>query len=182
MAFKRSFLSQNPYGLTDSIDNARKTMNSMVQATKKPSAPKKALEEATGKKFGFGSVANVATSLAFGFMDYSDRRDQGQGFVQSLGGAIVEGVLPEVMGLPLYFGYQALTGVGSMAVDMIESADAQMRQYNSMNKNQMPFRNYTFVDGPQIATMRQAGLALAQRSKYNLQQTLMGNEAQYLHR
>ena len=57
-----------------------------------------------------------------------------------------------------------------------------MRQLDRDARNQMPFRNYTFVDGPQIATMRQAGLALARRSKYELQQTVMGNEARYLHR
>ena len=45
----------------------------------------------------------------------------------------------------------------------------------------MPFYNATFNDTQQAYTMRQAGMQLAENSKYNLQQSLMGNEAAMLH-
>ena len=41
----------------------------------------------------------------------------------------------------------------------------------------VPFANATFVDTKQAYTMRQAGMQLAEASKYNLQQSLLGNEA-----
>ena len=52
----------------------------------------------------------------------------------------------------------------------------------SMNKTsrQTPFSNAQFRDYNQAFTMRQAGLQMAEASRYNLQQTLMGNEASYL--
>ena len=49
-------------------------------------------------------------------------------------------------------------------------------------QNQMPFNAHTFVDGQQIYTMRQAGMALAQKAKYQVQAAQMGNEAQFMHR
>ena len=129
-----------------------------------------------------GTVFNVGLNVASGYMDYSDARDRGA----SVPGALAEGalgfILPELMGIVPYIGYQVASGVGSFAVGTYQNAQVQMRQLDRDARNQMPFRNYTFVDGPQIATMRQAGLALARRSKYELQQTVMGNEARYLHR
>ena len=52
----------------------------------------------------------------------------------------------------------------------------------SMNRGAInaPFSNATFVDTQQAYTMRQAGMQMAQASRYNLQQTLLGNEAQYM--
>ena len=38
----------------------------------------------------------------------------------------------------------------------------------------------TFNDNQRAFTMRQAGMQLAKNSQYNLQQSLMGNEANYL--
>ena len=44
------------------------------------------------------------------------------------------------------------------------------------------FGDAQFMDTQQLATMRQSGMEMAKMANYNLQQTLMGNEATYLHR
>ena len=44
------------------------------------------------------------------------------------------------------------------------------------------FSGAQFADNQQLATMRQSGMEMAKMSQYNLQQTLMGNEANHLHR
>ena len=49
------------------------------------------------------------------------------------------------------------------------------------NRN-IPFSNATFVDTKQAYTMRQAGMQLAQASKYNLQQAMLGNEASMMYK
>ena len=53
------------------------------------------------------------------------------------------------------------------------------RQMNKANRR-IPFSHSTFNDYRQAATMRQAGMQLAQNSQYNLQQALLGNEASNL--
>ena len=55
------------------------------------------------------------------------------------------------------------------------------RQMNSVQRIQT-FGEAEFMDTQQLATMRQAGMELAKMSQYNLQQSMMGNEAQYMHR
>jgi hypothetical protein len=44
------------------------------------------------------------------------------------------------------------------------------------------FGGAEFHDTQQLATMRQSGMEMAKMAQYNLQQTLMGQEASYLHR
>ena len=131
---------------------------------------------------GLGGTFGIAVDAGFALMDYKDSRDEGKGVAESLVSAGVNFVIPEIVGTIPYLLYEG----GSMAIQgsvaMYENANMKMRQMNRDNANQTPFRSYTFVDSPQIYTMRQAGLALAQQSKYNLQQTMMGNEAQFLHR
>jgi hypothetical protein len=48
--------------------------------------------------------------------------------------------------------------------------------------NFQTFGDAQFMDTQQLATMRQSGMEMAKMAQYNLQQTLMGNEATYLHR
>ncbi|MGL4878003.1 hypothetical protein [Paraclostridium dentum] len=55
------------------------------------------------------------------------------------------------------------------------------RQMNSTTRVQTFGESY-FQDTQQLATMRQAGMEMAKMSQYNLQQSIMGNEAQHMHR
>lgn len=129
-----------------------------------------------------GTAFNVGTGVLFGYMEYADQRDRGNGVIQSAASAGLEAVLPELMGTPLYLAGQAVNASIDIGMSVYDNLQQQKRQLDKASRNQMPFKNYTFVDSPQIYTMRQAGMALAQQSKYKLQQTMMGNEAQYLHR
>lgn len=131
---------------------------------------------------GFGLNWGTALSVGFGISDYVDARDEGASPVEALGSAAMGFVLPELVGGLAYAGFQlASTGV-QMGVEGYQNVSTTLRQMDRDNRKQTPFGGYTFVDSPQIYTMRQAGLALAQQSKYNLQQTMMGNEAKYMHR
>ena len=69
----------------------------------------------------------------------------------------------------------------TMAISAIEGTQKITRQMNSTGRMQT-FGEAQFRDTQQLATMRQAGMELAKMSQYNLQQSMMGNEAQYMHR
>lgn len=148
----------------------------------KQSSPLPAEEGAIFSSGKFGFNTGTAFSLGFGILDYIDARKEGRGVLQSAGSAAVNFVLPEIMGTAPYIAFEVAGALGNMGVQAIESANTQMRQMNRQMRNQQPFQGYTFVDSPQIYTMRQAGLALAQQSKYSLQQTMMGQEAKFMHR
>lgn len=69
----------------------------------------------------------------------------------------------------------------TIAVSAIEGLNTMSRTMNSMQRRQL-FGESQFMDTQQLATMRQSGMELAKMSQYNLQQSLMGNEAEHLHR
>lgn len=132
----------------------------------------------TAKKLG-SSALSVGLPIGFGVMEYNAARQEGNGRLLSAGRAVGEYVMGETLGLGAYMAIGAVSGIPRMAVGVGESIYAMSR---SMNKNATagPFQNAVFNDSQQAYTMRQAGMQMAQASKYNLQQTLMGNEAQYM--
>lgn len=134
-----------------------------------------------GKK-GFSPGMGTAVNVLFGAMDYLSAREQGDGVFSSLGQAALGFALPEMMGTQLYMGAIGVSALGGFAMDMYESANQYMRSKERAARDATPFKTNTFVDNQQIYTMRQAGMALARQSKYNLQQTTIGNEARFLHR
>lgn len=132
----------------------------------------------TAKELG-GSILSVGLPIGFGIMEYNTARQEGNGRLLSAGRAVGEYVMGETIGFGAYMAIGAASGIPRMAVGIGESISAMSR---SMNKNATagPFQNAVFNDSQQAYTMRQAGMQMAQASKYNLQQTLMGNEAQYM--
>lgn len=139
------------------------------------------LPKAAGS-FGVGTIFSTGLNGYFAYSDYKDVRDEGGGFLEAAGTAALNFAIPEIVGTAPYLLYQGASALTQMGVAGYENASMKLRQMDRDNRNQTPFRGYTFVDSPQIYTMRQAGLALAQQSKYGLQQTMMGNEAKYMHR
>lgn len=117
----------------------------------------------------------------FAFRGYKDARQQGYGVPGSLGRGIVNALLIDVVGFKTYLGMGIATGVPRAAVSGYESLTRQSREMSRMSLNR-PFQNSTFVDNQHIYTMRQAGMAQAQHSRYNLQHALLGQEAKFLHR
>ena len=112
------------------------------------------------------------------YNDYKDARERGRGKLTSLATAGTEFALGELMG-GWYFPYQIAKAAPSMVVGGLEGMAKMQRSMNKTSR-QVPFQNATFKDYRQAMTMRQAGMQMAQASRYNLQQAIMGNEAQYL--
>ena len=127
-----------------------------------------------------GAGAMIGFNAWSGYSDYKDYRVSGDSNI--IAGAKTVGgfMLDESLGwwaLP----FRLLPGLGSAAVNGYESLGKLTRQMNYQSK-QVPFVNAKFNDFNQAFTMRQAGMKLAEQSRYNLQQTLMGNEASMLRR
>lgn len=129
-----------------------------------------------------GNHAGTALGLYFGYDRYKDERAQGNTRLGSLGNAALDFIMPELMGIGPYIGYELVKAAPSLIVNGAQTISQLGRQYERNVQNQAPFRSNTFVDSQQIYTMRQAGLALAEQSKYALQQSLIGDEARFMHR
>ena len=132
------------------------------------------------KKIFNSRVWNAGLNMALAVSDYKDARDSGKGVVSSVAkagalfaaGEVLQGAMFPVM----------LAGaIPKMAVGAIETTQKMTRQMNNMQRIQTFGESY-FQDTQQLATMRQAGMELAKMSQYNLQQSIMGNEAQYMHK
>lgn len=133
---------------------------------------------AVKNRLKLGTAIQHGISVYGGYSDYKDAREKGYGKIGSLAKAGTEFALGEVMG-GWYIPYQLAKAAPSMLVGAAEGAGKLQRSMNKASR-QVPFQNATFRDYSQAMTMRQAGLQMAQASRYNLQQTLMGNEASYL--
>lgn len=119
-------------------------------------------------------------SLPFSVDDYEERRANGNGVVSSGLGAAFETVLPFVTSIPGYIAYEALAHAGDIARG-INDLDSYRRNLGRA-KHAAAFSNSQFNDTEQAHTMRQAGMAMMQKSKYNAQVALMGNEAKYMYK
>ena len=132
------------------------------------------------KKIFNSRVWNVGLNMALAVSDYKDARDSGKGVVGSAvkagalfaAGEVLQGAMFPVM---------LASSIPKMAVGAIETTQKMTRQMNNMQRIQTFGESY-FQDTQQLATMRQAGMELAKMSQYNLQQSIMGNEAQYMHK
>ena len=128
----------------------------------------------TGRNLG------AVLNLGFAINDFNEARDAGDGVVKAAAKAGTQFVAGEMLGgwmFPVMLAKQAPT----MAISAIEGTQKITRQMNSAGRMQT-FGEAHFRDTQQLATMRQAGMELAKMSQYNLQQSIMGNEAQYMHR
>lgn len=129
-----------------------------------------------------GRIFGAVVSGYFGYDTYKEERAQGNSRLGALGKATLDFVMPELMGIGGYIAYEAVKAAPGALLSAGQSISQQVRQMERSAKDQSPFRANTFVDSQQIYTMRQAGMALAEQSKYALQQTLMGDEARFMHR
>lgn len=138
------------------------------------------LGESNLKKIFNKRAMGVLFSGAFAISDYKTAREEGKGVVRSALKAGVQFAEGEILGaamIPIGLAKAA----PMMAIKGVETAQTMTRQMNSVQRLQT-FGNTTFQDTQQLATMRQSGMELAKMSQYNLQQSIMGNEAQYMHR
>ncbi len=122
-----------------------------------------------------------STNLYFGATGYSRARQEGHGVPGSVIKGTLDAVLIDTIGFKTYFPLLAARGLPGAATKGVEALGKHARDMSSRRANR-PFQNNTFVDTEQNYTMRQAGMAMAEQSKYNLQHSMLGNEAQHLHR
>lgn len=138
------------------------------------------LGESNLKKIFNKRVFGVAFSGVFAINDYKTAREEGKGVARSAlraGAQFVEGEVLGAAMIPIGLAKAA----PMMAIKGVETAQSMTRQMNSVQRLQT-FGNTHFQDTQQLATMRQSGMELAKMSQYNLQQAIMGNEAQYMHK
>lgn len=130
------------------------------------------------RKIPVGSVIGHSINAFGAISDYKSARNDGKGKFASVASAASEFAFGEIMG-GWYLPYQLAKAAPSMAISAAMGAGKMQRSMNKTSR-QVPFQNAQFKDYGQAMTMRQAGMQMAQASRYNLQQSLMGNEAQYL--
>lgn len=173
----RSFLHDN----WEDISKKQKAKIVEKQGVKK--AAQEGIEElgeSNLKKIFNKRVIGTGFNAVWAISDYKDAREEGKGVVGSVAKAGIMFATGEVLGgamLPIMLAKSA----PQLAVNAIESTQRMTRQMNSVQRIQT-FGDAQFMDTQQLATMRQAGMELAKMSQYNLQQSMMGNEAQYMHR
>lgn len=143
--------------------------------------PKLPFKAGAMEKLGIGKMGLIGVGMdawmASG--DYKDARESGMSRVTSAAVGVGNFALYQSLGMGPTLAMQLLPAVPKMAVEGYEALGKLTRQMNQQGK-QVPFVASHFNDHAQAFTMRQAGMQMAQASQYNLQQTLMGNEAAYL--
>lgn len=129
------------------------------------------------KEIGVGGVISGLTAVG----TYKDNRREGRSVLSSAVRAGADFVLSETLGAPAYMAIQLIKEAPDLAVKGASALFKETRRLNSSSRL-TTFGDASFQDTQQLATMRQSGMELAKMSQYRLEQTLMGNEARYLHR
>lgn len=131
------------------------------------------------KNIGLGNIANVGMAAYFGLDTYQEKRKEGAGKASAMISGAADAVLPMALSLPGYLAFEAVTSAPS-AIYEFGKWQAGYRRQLGRDQKQQAFQTAAFQDTQQTYTMRQAGMAVAERSKYNMQQARLGREAQFL--
>ena len=126
-------------------------------------------------------ILDIGFNLFGAIGDYKDSRRKGHGVVSSTVRAAASFAVGEMLGFWGGIGVMAFKELPKLAIKGTELLYKENRKMNSAANNQV-FGGAQFYDTQQLATMRQSGMEMAKMAQYNLQQTLMGNEATHLHR
>lgn len=132
------------------------------------------------KKALSGRNLNALVNLGLSIVDYKDARDAGDGVLKAGVKAGAQFAAGEMLGFWM-MPVALAKSVPTLAIKGFETTQSITRNMNSATRLQT-FGEAQFQDTQQLATMRQAGMELAKMSQYNLQQSMMGNEAQYMHK
>ena len=128
-----------------------------------------------------GTLFNGLFSGAMAIADYKEGIKEGKTHLEAAGSAAFEFAKGEVLGFCGSAGLGLVKGVPKAAVSIYNEVQSVNRSMNNLQRF-TPFADSQFADTQQLATMRQSGMEMAKMANYNLQQTLMGTEAKYLHR
>lgn len=138
------------------------------------------LGESNLKKIFNKRSIGIGLNAFFAISDYKNAREEGKGVIAAAGKSAGLFIAGEALGGAM-FPVMLASAAPKVAVSAMEGMQKMTRQMNSVQRIQT-FGEAYFQDTNQLATMRQAGMELAKMSQYNLQQSVMGNEAQYMHR
>lgn len=129
-----------------------------------------------------GKVGMTGMNLFSSVNAYKENRQKGGTVLGSTLKAGATFAIMDAMNPLIGTGVQMLESVPGIVEKGMTTYSQMSRQMNSMTRFQTFGQGNEFVDTQQLATMRQSGMEMAQMSQYNLQQAMMGNEAQYMHR
>lgn len=125
------------------------------------------------------TLVNAGVGAYFANDTYQQSRADGSSKAGAMAAAAADFALPMMMSGPGYLALQAVQAVPEAVIGGYEAAESYRRKLRREGRNSA-FQNAQFNDTEQIHTMRQAGMAIAQRSKYNVQQARLGSEAKYM--
>lgn len=134
----------------------------------------------TAGKIAWENKENAIATGIFSTMAYNDALDEGKTKGEAFGEAAFDAAINLGFGFlagtaiqMAYWGGPALVG---LANDLAQQGRQQAQQ------SYRPFAWTNPVNSQQYATMRQAGMAIAQQSQYSLQTTMMGQEGKAFHK
>lgn len=181
--------------LYDDLNNAKNKIKKNEKKIFKNKEREKSLKNFYEKKFGSkrklnqmnrkqilkGFGINEVFTLMNTVSTYKDQRREGHGVISSSAKAGGELLLSESLGFGQYMALSLMRELPTAVVKGSSAIFQETRRMNSASRFQI-FGDTDFQDTQQLATMRQSGMELAKMSQYRLEQTLMGNEARYLHK
>ena len=126
-----------------------------------------------------GKAANAGLGLIFGVSDYQDAKENGSSTAGALASAGFNMALPMLLGGWGYAAYLAATELPGAVLEGGQALSSAQRQLGRDQRN-VAFQSMAFDDNEQKYTMRQAGMAQMQKSRYNAQTVMMGQEAKYM--
>ena len=126
-----------------------------------------------------GDAAMVGFGLWSGADTYQSAREAGDGKISAGLQAAGEFALPYVLGGWGYAAYSLATEAPELAVDAMQWYDQKSRTLGREARGRA-FQNADFNDTDITYSMRQAGMSIAARSRYNTQLGMMGKEAKYM--
>ena len=163
------------------INNTGDTEEALKHLRREVTKSSRDIEEMTTKQL-FKEVGMPTVFAGFNAVGtYKDNRREGKSVVSSAARAAGDFVLSETLGPVAYMAVNMVKEVPDLAVKGSAALFKEMRNMNSSSRLAV-FGESQFNDTQQLATMRQSGMELAKMSQYRLEQTLMGNEAKYLHK
>ena len=122
----------------------------------------------------------TAAMLPMSIDEYEQKRADGHGALTSGAAVTFDNALMMALNMKGALGYGLLASAGDI-YEGVYQANNYGRQLNA-SKYAHAFDSAQFNDTEQVHTMREAGMNMLQRSKYNTQMALMGNEAKYMYK
>lgn len=127
-------------------------------------------------KHKFSTIINGG----FAINEFDESIKKGESTSDAVMGAAGDIALPILVGGWAYAGIMAAEMLPTAAVNAYEASTS----YGSSiaRSSNSTFSQANFMDNEQYQTMRQAGMAAIERSKYNEQLAMLGDEARFMHK